>query len=167
MNKHDFLKKVWKIADKNNVEIETETIAINMTSNYTKEFAYACLSVSSKLNQDNFIPSKKQLELHLINLNCYKKHYFLNELLKYMKILNINKKIGPTFVQLIRYLTWYDIKTDFKTIILAIQILKKYNQYKVDFFIKYHRLYQLFVSISKMYDVTIESLIIEYYKIKT
>jgi hypothetical protein len=170
-DRYEFLKNVWKIADQNNVEIETESIAIKLAEkyhlnhDYTKELAYVSLALCVKLNQDNYISyvslSSRQLELDLINLN-FKKHYFLDDLIGKMKILNIDKRLGPKFIHLIRYLTWHDINANFYTIILAFQIMNK----KFDFYIKYHKLYQLFVSISKMYDVTVESLIDEYRKIK-
>lgn len=160
MLRTEFLTKVWKICDKNNLDIETETITINMAEkyqNYSKKLAYTSLSLSLKLNHDCFIslPTDHVLEIELIKLNTFKKHYFLESLINHFKILNVNKKIGPNFVRLIRSLIWYDIKANFYTIILAFKILKKYNT-----------LYHLFYKVSQLYNVKINSLFDEYFKLK-
>jgi hypothetical protein len=177
------LNKIWYLCDKYNLSIETESTAINMITkydnhlNYKDELYYVSLALSAKLHDDYFISLPKvvykfndkslyQLEVDLANLNYFKRHYFLNTLTQYLTLLKCNKIPGCDFVNLIRFLTWYDIKANFHTIILAVKILKKYNQYKIDQIIKYHQLYQLFLKVSKFYNIDVKNIINEYNKLK-
>jgi hypothetical protein len=177
------LNKIWYLCDKYNLSIETESIAINMitkydnvNNNYKDELCYVSLLLSTKLYDEYFISLPKivykfndkslyQLEIDLANLNYFKRHYFLNTLTQYLTLFKSRKTLGPDFVNLIRFLTWHDIKANFHTIILAVKILKQYNQYKINQIIKYHQLYQLFLKVSKFYNLDIKNIINEYKKL--
>jgi len=178
LTRYKFIEKLWKITNRYQLDITTECMAICMSdkyNNYSYELLYVSIILSAKTNEDGLLSLQKmvyklkntlmyQMEIDLIpNI---KNDNFLNQLTNHLIMYNARKRLGVSFIELVRYLTWYDIQCDFYTIILAIKILKKYNCYKLDFFIKFHHLYKLFYTISKMYDVTIKSLADEYYKLK-
>jgi hypothetical protein len=105
------------------------------------------------------------LEQQVVNIITYKFGMlpFLFTLYKILNILHINKKLGPGFIMLIRYLEWHNIKANFFTILLALKIIKRYNVliYK---YIKFKRVYDIFCYYKEVYDLDVTLMIQQYNK---
>jgi hypothetical protein len=110
-------------------------------------------------------PHIYKLEQQVVNIINYKFNMlpFLSTLYKILDILKINKKLGPGFIMLIRYLEWHNIKANFFIILLALKIIDKYNIliYK---YIKFKRVYDIFCYYKEVYDMDVTLMIQQYNK---
>lgn len=169
MNRHQCLNKIFKMSDRYHHDLDIEQTAIyiiDQYKDYTKELAYVATILAAKLHKRGYCCLQKAaylldkdlftMEKEIIiklNYQLYNEH-FISQV-----GLITNKKLSSDFLIISRYLSWHGITANFKTIILAVQIMKKT-------LLKFSKVYALFIFISKKYDIDIKDLIREYNLLK-
>ena len=188
LTRFNYLKFLWSIADQYHHCIDTEFMALSITQRqtclyYCKELAYITTVIAAKLCEDggglnsiHNIPRKyQQLDLYQlekdilmnIHFHVYDNH-IVNQINDILIDHKINKKLSDSFVLLLRYLVWCDIKGNLLTIILALHLNKKCYHHVDDilYIIKYYKTYNILEYVSLLTDFHVKDLILEYNKIK-
>lgn len=161
MNRHQCLNKIFKM----NHDLDIECTAIYILDHYTeynKELVYVASILASKLHKrGNFNLQKAGFKLSK-NLYTLEKEIVikLNYQLYHKDFISqvgsiTTRKLGTDFLIISRYLHWCNIKASFDTILLAIQIMKKD-------ILKFSKVYNVFLTASKKYDIDMKDLIKEY-----
>ena len=177
MNRYACLTKIFRISDKHDHTPSVEQTAIyiaDMYANneddnqvYTKELAYIACILAAKLHKQGYyylqkaaytldydlFTLEKQVVIKL-NYQLYN-HHFLSDVEKMMSMIKCNKVLSVDFLLISRYLSWCNVKANFYTILLAIQIIKKT-------LFKFNRVYKLFKLANQAYDIDLKELVFEY-----
>jgi hypothetical protein len=191
LNYYQYLKTLWRIADHSQHCINTEFMALTITSRYLskthfyycKELAYVTTVMAAKICEDgggfqsiNNIPRKyHQMNLYDLEKDIFVKiqfdvydNHFVNQIDHLLTFFNVKKKLSESFVILLRYLVWcrIDLNTNILTIILALKLNKNKELNDMMTVVKYYKPYTVFDYISLMTEFEIKDLILEYNKIK-
>lgn len=181
MNRYDFLNLVWNITNTYDHHITTELLAItiadqyvlkNVDTFYSKELAYVVSVMAAKVNEEGHgLKSMKRVSDILNNKIVYYMEHdilrtvsihsnFVTQLSNICIMLNITK-LSSSFVFLLRYLEWCNVTHySFFTIVFALQLLK--NKHPIYHYIKYFKVYNMFVELSELYEIDMYKLITLY-----
>ncbi len=165
MNRQTCLKKIFKLSDQHHHTLDIEQSAIYIADRYgeySKEMAYISTILAAKLHKRGYYHLQKaayKLDFNLIDLErlvLIKLNYELyhDGFISYVGFF-AKKPLSIDFLIISRYLSWYDVKASYNTIILAIQIMKKS-------LFKFTKVYRLFLLVSEKYDINLKDLIIQY-----
>lgn len=166
MDRHDYIRKIFKISEKYNHTPDIEQTAIYIADQYYYEnykiLAYVSSILAAKLHKRGFWQLQKaaylldcdlfKLEKDIVkklNYQLYHKHFLCD-----VGLLT-DKPLSVDFTIISRYISWYQIEANFYTIILAVQIMRKK-------LFKFSKVYTLLKLVSKKYDIDMKDLIFEY-----
>ncbi len=171
MDRQLCIKKIFRISDKYKHSLEIEQMAIYIVDHYeySKEMAYIASILSAKFHKRGYYhlqkasyilndPDKKErcnlyrLEKQILTKLNYQ--LFLPHFIYYVTLLT-NKPLSIDFMIISRFLSYHNIKLNFYTTIILIQLIKTK-------LFKYKKAYQLLLLVSEKYDIDIKELIQEY-----
>lgn len=186
----NYIKTIWSITEQYDYSIDTEMLAINITNKYinynkhawyTEDLAFVTTIIAGKLTEDGcglsdykHVPNYNirgnylcHLEKKIIlDIGCVYPNNYINHINYLLYKMNVNKKLGVDIIILLKYLVWCNINENFYTVLLAIQILRKFNKFIINNYMKYKKTYDILYNISDIYEIDLKTLINEYNKVK-